>query len=217
MRVFVAVALSCLFFVGQLLAGAAVPYTPRTGDVIFQTSKSNQSWAIMWATKSLYSHVGIIDVSKEGTFVVEAIQKVSRTPLKAWIQRGHLGRYAIFSPKQLSGEQRSVVIAKAKSFLGRPYDIYFHMDDNRLYCSELVYQAFLAVDKTIGTLQQVKDLDVDNALVRKLFSTRWRKHPACRGAKDESSCWSKVLEDKIITPDSQALDEDLEKMDSNYP
>lgn len=206
-----------LTFVSLPAAASEPDYVLKSGDVIFQTSKSNQSWAIMWATKSLYSHVGVIDVAKDGTYVVEAIQKVSRTPLKAWVERGHLGRYAVYSPTHLTAEQRSNVVVKAMSFLGRPYDIYFHMDNGRLYCSELVYEAFLAGGKTIGFLQQVKDLDVDNALVRKLFAKRWRKHPACRGIKEEATCWKKVLDDKLVTPDSQAADEDLELRFSNYP
>lgn len=207
------VAVTCLFVPGAL----ADPYTPKTGDVIFQSSKSNQSWAIMWATKSLYSHVGLIETTEDGTFVIEAIGKVSRTPLKSWIERGHLGRYAIYSPKKISDAQRALVVAKAKSYLRKPYDIYFHLDDARIYCSELTYKAFQAVDMSLGSLQRVKELDVDNAVVRKLFAKRWRKHPACRGNKDEAGCWNAVLEDRLVTPDSQAQDDDLEKMESNYP
>jgi hypothetical protein len=35
-------------------------YQPRNGDIIFQTSLSDQSVAIQAATKSPYSHLGIV-------------------------------------------------------------------------------------------------------------------------------------------------------------
>ena len=53
----------------------------------------------MWASKSLYSHVGIVEVSEGKKYVIEAIFKVSRTPLNKWIKRGRLGRYAVFRYK----------------------------------------------------------------------------------------------------------------------
>jgi hypothetical protein len=41
----------------------------------------------MWASKSLYSHVGIIEEDGGKFYVIEAISKVSRTPLEKWITR----------------------------------------------------------------------------------------------------------------------------------
>ena len=45
----------------------------QSGDIIFQTSTSDQSLAILWATKSLYSHMGIIENSNNNVNVIEAI------------------------------------------------------------------------------------------------------------------------------------------------
>ncbi|MCX6125816.1 MAG: YiiX/YebB-like N1pC/P60 family cysteine hydrolase [Proteobacteria bacterium] len=133
-------------------------YVPKNADVIFQTSSSNQSWAIMWATKSLYSHVGIIEAAGDGIYVVEAIGRVSRTRIKTWIGRGNLGRYSIYSPTHLSSDLRSLVVAKAKTYLGRPYDKYFNFDDAAIYCSELVYKAFQGIELSVGKVQKVKEL-----------------------------------------------------------
>jgi len=45
-------------------------YQPHDGDIIFQVSKSAQSRAIQLATKSKYSHVGIVFM-RDGVPVVE--------------------------------------------------------------------------------------------------------------------------------------------------
>ncbi|OYZ24345.1 MAG: hypothetical protein B7Y39_01430 [Bdellovibrio sp. 28-41-41] len=80
--------LICTFVVSDNAAEADL----QSGDIIFQTSGSNQLTAIMWASKSLYSHVGIVEIDGNKKYVIEAISKVSRTPLSKWIKRGRLGR-----------------------------------------------------------------------------------------------------------------------------
>ena len=49
----------------------------KDGDIIFQTSLSNQSKAIQLATNSKYSHCGIIYKSGNDFYVFEAIQPVT--------------------------------------------------------------------------------------------------------------------------------------------
>ena len=53
----------------------------RDGDLIFQTSLSRQSEAIQKATKSRYSHCGLIFRKGGGFVVYEAVQPVKTTPL----------------------------------------------------------------------------------------------------------------------------------------
>ena len=67
----------------------------QSGDIIFQTSTSNQSKAIQLATNSKYSHMGIIYENDGAYFVYEAVQPVKLTPLQTWIQRGKNGHYVI--------------------------------------------------------------------------------------------------------------------------
>lgn len=59
----------------------------KIGDIIFQTSKSNQSKAIQLATNSKYSHMGIIYKINGQVFVYEAVQPVKLTALTKWINR----------------------------------------------------------------------------------------------------------------------------------
>lgn len=67
----------------------------KEGDIIFQTSLSQQSKAIQLATKSKYSHCGIIFKEGSDFIVLEAVQPVKTTPLNKWIARGEDGKYVI--------------------------------------------------------------------------------------------------------------------------
>src|SRR5437016_5576428 len=67
----------------------------KEGDIVFQTSLSAQSKAIQLATKSKYSHMGIISKETSKDYVYEAAQVVKLTPLEVWIQRGEGNHYVV--------------------------------------------------------------------------------------------------------------------------
>lgn len=190
----------------------------KSGDIIFQTSTSTQSYAIMWASKSVYSHVGIVEVDGKNIFVIEAISKVSRTPLEKWIERGKLGRYSVFRLKDRDAKNGHDVVAHSKTYIGRGYDIFFSSKNDDIYCSELVALAYENSGLKIGKRQKVKELDTDNLVVRELVKKLWRRHPVCKGkSKKFEDCWNLILEDELVTPESIAQDEKLVKVWSNYP
>lgn len=132
----------------------------ESGDLVFETSSSAQSAAIQWATGSPWSHVGIVEVADDGTFVVEALGKVSRTPWKAWRRRAlRGGELLVLRPRDLGVEERARAVAVAKGFLGRPYDPRFGWGDDRIYCSELVVKAYeRAVGISYGRREKLGDL-----------------------------------------------------------
>src|SRR5690606_36350158 len=67
----------------------------ENGDIIFQTSLSSQSKAIQSATKSKYSHCGIL-FDEAGWKVYETTSpNVTMTPLEDWIARGENGKFVI--------------------------------------------------------------------------------------------------------------------------
>lgn len=211
--------LALLLFCGSIkaLAGADAPEF-RSGDIIFQTSSSNQSYAIMWASKSLYSHVGLIEETGGKTYVIEAVSKVSSLPLEKWIARGRLGRYAVVRQINLDSEKSKLVVAAAKKYLGRSYDLYFTSLNQEIYCSELVSLAYKSVGLNVGHMQKIKTLDVNNRLTRKLFESRWRNHPVCKNKVSSfDSCWEAVLNDELVTPVSIANDKNMQLIYSNYP
>ena len=65
----------------------------QVGDIIFQSSKSGQSYAVQLATGSKYSHVGMIIKDQGELKVIEAVQPVKITSLSQWKKHGDGGHY----------------------------------------------------------------------------------------------------------------------------
>jgi uncharacterized protein YycO len=150
----------------------------NNGDIIFQTSKSSQSKAIQLATKSKYSHMGIIYENDGQFFVYEAVQPVKLTPLSEWINRGKNGHYVIKRLENADQVLTNSTLTKMKQiggqFKGRPYDIYFEWSDDKIYCSELVWKIYKqAADIEIGQLEKLSDFDLTNEIVHMKMKERY--------------------------------------------
>jgi len=150
----------------------------NNGDIIFQTSKSSQSKAIQLATKSKYSHMGIIYENDGQFFVYEAVQPVKLTPLSEWINRGKNGHYVIKRLENADQVLTNSTLTKMKQiggqFKGRPYDIYFEWSDDKIYCSELVWKIYKqAADIEIGQLESLSDFDLTNEIVHMKMKERY--------------------------------------------
>lgn len=148
------------------------------GDIIFQTSKSNQSKALQIATKSKFSHMGII-YNKDGQqYVYEAVQPVKLTRLKDWINRGEESKYAVKRLKNASEILNPASIDKLKKagekFLGKNYDLYFEWSNEKIYCSELVWKMYdNALGIQIGKLGKMRDFDTSHTLVQEKIKERF--------------------------------------------
>ena len=109
----------------------------REGDVIFQTSLSQQSPLIKMGTRSTITHCGVV-VMKEGKpYVLETQKTLVLTPLKKFIARGKNGKYWHKRPKLDN------IKIKYSGYLGKPYDLAFKFDNGKFYCSELIYDVYL--------------------------------------------------------------------------
>ena len=108
----------------------------REGDVIFQTSPSEQSPLIQIATRSKISHCGIIVMKNEKPYVLETLKTLVVTPLDKFIARGEDGKY------WLKRSKKENIKIKYKSYLGKPYDLAFRFDNDKYYCSELIYDIY---------------------------------------------------------------------------
>ncbi|MBN8531407.1 MAG: peptidoglycan peptidase [Alphaproteobacteria bacterium] len=191
--------------------------TLQSGDLIFQTSLTNQTPAIVFATGSLLTHVGIVQAGKEGYTVIHARGTVKEDTLEAFANRAVGGHLLILRYPNLSPEQRERLVADARSYLGREYDRVFSFNNEAIYCSELPHLVFEAQQLPLGRVQRLAELDMDNWAVRGLFSKRWRHHPACQSeSMTEAECWNTVMDEKIITPASIAEDASLTRVYSNY-
>ena len=108
----------------------------KEGDVIFQTSQSQQSPLIQIATRSRISHCGIIVMKNGKPYVLETLKTLVITPLDKFIARGEGGKYWL---KRSNKENLKI---KYGSYLGKPYDLAFKFDNGKFYCSELIYDIY---------------------------------------------------------------------------
>lgn len=150
----------------------------QNGDLIFQTSLSRQSKAIQLATKSKYSHCGLIYKNGNDYFVFEAVQPVKLTSLDKWIAKGQDGKYVIKRLKNADQILTPSVIGKMKQigdqFKGKNYDLIFDWSDDKIYCSELIWKVYQrATGLEIGKLQQLKDFDLSDKVVQAKMKERY--------------------------------------------
>lgn len=150
----------------------------KNGDLIFQTSLSGQSKAIQLATKSKYSHCGLIFKDGNEFYVFEAVQPVKRTPLDKWIARGKDGKYVIKRLKNADQVLNSATLTKMKQvgdqFNGKNYDLTFEWSDDKIYCSELIWKIYQrATGIEIGKLEKLSDFDLTNEAVKQKMKERY--------------------------------------------
>lgn len=150
----------------------------RNGDLIFQTSLSGQSKAIQHATKSKYSHCGIIFIENGQFYVFEAVQPVKTTPLDQWIARGKNGHYVIKRLENADQVLTTETIQKMKhegeKFKGKNYDLTFEWSDDKIYCSELIWKVYQrATGIEIGKLEKLSDFDLTNEAVKNKIKERY--------------------------------------------
>lgn len=108
----------------------------KEGDIVFQISKSKQSPLIQYATMSPWSHCGIIIEKGGELYVLEASNRVKLTPLNEWKDRGR-GKLM-----QVCRVYDKNIKIKYSQYLGRRYDLAFNFNNNKMYCSELVYKIY---------------------------------------------------------------------------
>jgi hypothetical protein len=150
----------------------------RDGDLIFQTDLSPQSKAVELATKSIYSHCGIIFKKGNSFLVYEAVQPVKKTVLDKWIARGKDGKYVIRRLKNADKVLTPAIVVKMKQegekSMGKDYDLTFEWSDERMYCSEFIwkiYQRTTGIE--IGKLQHLKEMDLTSDAVKEKLKERY--------------------------------------------
>jgi uncharacterized protein YycO len=150
----------------------------KNGDLIFQTSLSGQSKAIQLATKSKYSHCGIIYKNGKDFYVFEAVQPVKLTPLYKWIARGEGGKYVIKRLKNADQVLTPATLTQMKQvgdgFMGKNYDLTFEWSDDKIYCSELIWKIYQrATGIEIGKLEKLRDFNLTSEAVKQKMKERY--------------------------------------------
>jgi len=159
---------------GLLISAKALAYDPQAGDIVFHTSRSSQSQAVQAATRSPYSHMGIILLRRGQPYVFEAVQPVKYTPLDAWLSRGQDKHYVVKRLKSpLSTAAVSRLQQEAANYEGKPYDLTFEWSDNRIYCSELVWKLYKSADIELAPLSKLGAFNLDSPVVKAKLQERY--------------------------------------------
>lgn len=136
-------------------------YSPQEGDILFQSlPRSRLVNAIEGVSESPYSHCGIVSKQNGKWVVYEAYRNVEATPLKEFIFRGRNQGFAVYRLKPVHQQYIPATIKHVHNYLGRPYDVQYRMDDDHIYCTELIYKAYRdSSGQQLGTLVRLGDLN----------------------------------------------------------
>lgn len=150
----------------------------QTGDLVFHTSTSTQSEPIQLATKSKYSHVGIVFEMTGRFWVFEAVQPVGSIPLRDWIKRGKDRQYVIMRLKDAETKMDKAAKIRlqleAEKHVGKDYDLLFSWSDEKMYCSELVWKMYRdALGLKIGKPELLGDFDLSHPKVQSILTKRY--------------------------------------------
>jgi hypothetical protein len=123
--------------------------TLTSGDLVFVASVNSdfeQSIAEVTKTDNAlnFTHVGIIDVTDTGVFVIEAAPEkgVIYSGFQEFIEENRNGVLYIASLKPEYKKYTDDAIRRACTHLGKGYDYAFDFENDLYYCSELVYDAY---------------------------------------------------------------------------
>lgn len=145
----------------------------KTGDVILQSLRNYDGSKfpnplvelIEDLSGSELSHAGIVAVTENGVFVVEAYGKVKVTPIDEWVNRGESlskGENLNFLLYRLRGEYGQEVILKAMDYvrrqIGKDYDYGYELGENEQYCSEIIWHAFLEAGIKLSEPVRLEDM-----------------------------------------------------------
>lgn len=150
----------------------------KSGDIVFQSSDNGQDEAIRIATGSRFSHCGVIEVTEKGVFVIEAVQPVKITEFNRWTKRNDSCYYEVKRLKDtIPLEPLHETLKWAKKQVGKNYDSHFMWTDDRMYCSELVYKAYLhGANITLCKTNPLKSYSTNHPLVRTTMEQRYGKN-----------------------------------------
>lgn len=168
-------------------------YSLQEGDIVFSGSAAGQGSAIIAATGSSYTHCGLVFLHKGSLMVLEAVQPVRVSTLADFAARDSK---QVFTAMRLKTAIGPDALRKAREWaaaqIGRNYDMRFAWDDQKLYCSELVWKTYQKAGVEICPLRAFRDYDLLKPEVRKVIEQRY-------GGMDKVP-----LDEKVVAPSDLA-------------
>jgi hypothetical protein len=168
-----------ILFTALFLTSFIYGQTPnvKDGDIIFIVNPGGQGKAIQLATKSKYTHVGIVFYENGKPMVYHAVEPVSVNTLEDFMSMSSDGKCEVKRLKdesKLTKETLADMLKEAKSLLGVHYDIYFGWSDKELYCSEFVWKLYKRhTSLEVGKLRPLKDFDLSHPVVKEIMKSRY--------------------------------------------
>lgn len=147
-----------LLYIGVLFSAISCGRTEaelHPGDLLFVAGESSaMTGAITAATGRSgglnFKHVGIAAGSGRADSVIEATTEggVRIVALDEFLVRAARigGRPGVVAMRLKDTAGVAAAVARARRFLGQPYDYSFRPRNGRMYCSELVWESFRAPD-----------------------------------------------------------------------
>ena len=152
----------------------------KNGDIIFIVNPSGQGKAIQLATKSKYTHVGIIFFEDGKEIVYHALEPVMKSTLEEFVSMSADKTYEIKRLKDQSLLTKEVInkmLSSARSKLGLHYDLGFSWDDNEMYCSEYIWKIYnKTLNINVGALKPLKEFDLTHPAVKAKLTERYGKN-----------------------------------------
>ncbi|WP_246610286.1 YiiX/YebB-like N1pC/P60 family cysteine hydrolase [Comamonas fluminis] len=138
----------CLLTVSGVLAQPVLPLSAQAGDLIFRRGTETVSHMVLGMDGGLYSHVGML-VGQSGNWqVVHATPSekagqadgVVLDSLEFFLAPRRSQAFAVYSPKNVSSNQRRSAVQWALAQQGRGFEIV--AAGKGIYCTTLVWQAW---------------------------------------------------------------------------
>ena len=181
------ITLACIFLI--ILSSCKSKQIPdifslREGDLLFQDSDCGPfCTAIEKVTfgykGSKFSHIGLLVAEQDDLFVLEAISAgVVLTPIDSFLQRSFdLDSNPKVVVGRLKQKHRKLIpeaIQFTKEQMEKAYDDVFDINNDKYYCSELIYDAFQSANdgEPIFDLQPMTFIDPDT---KEIFPI-WQKY-----------------------------------------
>lgn len=167
-----------LFFLFCIIIFPIFTINLKIGDIIFQETNSEQATVIKLATKSKYTHVGVVISHQNKLMILEAIGPVKKTLIQDFINHGTGKKFKVKRLKnrvEIFTKQKEIeFIFEGEKYLGKLYDFYFVWSNEKIYCSELVWKMYKSVfNLEIGKLGKLKDFDLSHFKVKLLMFKRY--------------------------------------------
>lgn len=166
------------FVYGKIATNQLANHEYKEGDIVFQTTNSDQCKAVQLATHSPYSHCGILFKENKSWHVLEAVGPVKVTPLDEWIEHGVDHKYVVKRLKNAEQVLTTDILKKMRregdKFIGQDYDFTFEWSDQKIYCSELVWKIYKrGCELEVGKLSRLKDFDLSHPIVKTMLNERY--------------------------------------------